>query len=61
MMFTLDPDRVYSVTDWSASPVTGRPVPHARIGDGNAWRNTQAFGAQRYGLVMRALASRLDY
>lgn len=60
-MFKLDPNKVYSVTDWKTSPVTGRPVAHTRTGDGNAWRNSLAHGAQHFGLTMRFLDSQLDH
>lgn len=60
-MFKLDPNEIYSVTDYSTSPVTGKPVPHTKTGAGYAFENGIAFGIIRYALILRFEASRLDY
>ncbi|MEU9871066.1 hypothetical protein AB0C87_24765 [Actinomadura sp. NPDC048021] len=60
-MFKLNPNEVYSVTDFDTSPITGKPVVHVRTGAGYAFQNDIAFGIHRYALILRAEAARLDY
>ncbi|WP_433463945.1 hypothetical protein [Spirillospora sp. CA-128828] len=60
-MFTLDPGKIYRVTDYRTSPITGKPVAITSVGDGNARRNGWALGAMIYAAHVRVLAARLDY